>query len=54
MHEGFGNRGLIVDIELPRAVAARVLDETGLRELHRYRAPHNQRPESESNPAWLS
>jgi hypothetical protein len=54
MHEGFGNRGLIVDIELPRAVAARVLDETGLRELHRYRASHDQRPETESNPAWLS
>lgn len=38
VHEGFGNRGLIVDLELPTKVAQRVVDETGLRQLHRYRS----------------
>ena len=37
VHEGFGNRGLIVDLEVPTKVAQRVVDETGLRQLHRYR-----------------
>lgn len=37
VYEGFGNRGLIVDLELPTKVAQRVLDDTGLRMLHRYR-----------------
>jgi hypothetical protein len=54
MHEGFRNRGLIVELELPRAVAARMLDEAGIREIHRYRSSPARLPDAESNPAWLS
>jgi len=54
MHEGFGNRGLIVELEIPRAVAARMLDEAGIREIHRYRAPPVRLSEVESNLSWLS
>lgn len=39
VHEGFHNRGRIVDIELPPDVTARMLDAAGLHEVHRYRAP---------------
>jgi hypothetical protein len=37
VHEGFRQRGLIVDLELPTKVAERMLDAAGLREVHRYR-----------------
>ena len=36
VHEGFGQRGLIVDLELPSKVAARMRDAAGLRAVHRY------------------
>jgi hypothetical protein len=37
VHEGFKNRGLIVDLELPTKVALRMLHQDGLHQLHRYR-----------------
>lgn len=49
VHEGFGNRGLIVDLEVPTPVAQRLVDQTGLRMLHRYRAGG-----AESRFAWLN
>ena len=49
VHEGFGGRGLIVDLELPTRVARRVVDETGLRQVHRYREGS-----AESRFRWLS
>jgi hypothetical protein len=50
MHEGFGNQGLIVELDLPSAVAARIRDKAGLMLLHRYRDPQAGKP-----PApWLS
>jgi hypothetical protein len=54
MQEGFHNRGLNVEFELPRGVAARMLDEAGLREVHRYRDPSARSPDDVSNQAWLS
>jgi hypothetical protein len=52
VHEGFHNRGRIVDLELPGAVTARMLDAAGQRELHRYRES-DARP-AQPIPAWLS
>jgi hypothetical protein len=54
VHEGFHNRGRIVDLELPSDVTARLLDETGQRELHRYRESRSSAAEAEPSPAWLS
>jgi hypothetical protein len=54
VHEGFHNRGRIVDIELPRDVTARMLDDAGLREAHRYRDPGSRVPDAESCLSWLS
>lgn len=49
MHEGFGNQGLIVELDLPNAVAARILDKAGRDMLHRYRDPQAERPTA----SWL-
>jgi hypothetical protein len=38
VHEGFRQRGLIVDLELPSKVATRMVDLDGVRAVHRYRA----------------
>jgi hypothetical protein len=54
VHEGFRNRGRMLEIELPPVVAARMLDEAGLREVHRYRDPGSRVADSESSLAWLS
>lgn len=51
MHEGFGNAGMLVELELPRAVAARVLDHIGRRELHRYRDPAKP---TNGLPSWVA
>lgn len=50
MHEGFGNQGLIVELDLPNAVAARILAKAGRDMLHRYRDAH---PGTAPAP-WLS
>jgi shikimate O-hydroxycinnamoyltransferase len=54
MHEGFRSRGLMVELELPRAVVARMLDEAGQREVHRYRVAGAQPSDAEFSPAWLA
>jgi shikimate O-hydroxycinnamoyltransferase len=53
VHEGFRNRGRIVDIELPHDVTARMLDDVGRREVHRYRDPE-ARADTDSIPAWVA
>lgn len=51
VHEGFHDRGRIVDMELPPDVSARMLDEAGQRELHRYRGSGSAVAD---NPRWLT
>jgi hypothetical protein len=51
VHEGFRQRGLIVDLELPTKVAERMLDAAGLPAMHRYREAG---AEAHSDLAWLS
>jgi hypothetical protein len=50
IHEGLGNRGLIVDLELPSAVAARMLDAEGQQALHKFREADMEAP---TKPKWL-
>lgn len=38
VHEGFGGRGLLFDLELPSALAIRMQSEAARRDVHRYRS----------------
>lgn len=53
MYEGFKDRGMLVELELPRAVCARMQDAAGLRELHRFRDPGARLPEAQASLAWV-
>jgi hypothetical protein len=54
VYEGFRKYGLIVDLEIPTEVAGRVVDEVGLRELHRYRDARRDRRSTEARLSWLN
>ena len=54
MHEGPHNQGLLFSLELPARVAARMLDEDGLRVVHRYRDRDAQPLAAVTRLAWVS
>jgi shikimate O-hydroxycinnamoyltransferase len=54
VHEGFRQRGLIVDMELPSDVARRMLDADGLRAVHRYRDDKARENSENQRLSWLS
>jgi hypothetical protein len=45
VYEGFHNRGAVFEVGLPRVIAGRLVSDTGLREVHRFREVEPELPE---------
>jgi hypothetical protein len=45
VYEGFHNRGAVFDVGLPQVIAGRLVSDTGLREVHRFREVDPEPPE---------